>query len=152
MNLPAKKPSMDVSFPDLAGLPEMFSAALPPSIPQINYGSGLVKNFFHNWRLEQLERASASEARIAENNLQQLVARFAAIQELLTFNQQYELRIRANRHQMRMLEITQQRAEAELFYQQLKNVELQAEAKMAQLDLEMRLKEAKDGLAETEDN
>jgi len=147
-------PKVRQEFPNMAGLPAMFQNALPPMIPQIQYKPGLltlVDNFFHNWKLKQLERASEREAEIAFNHARKMKAQFEGISELLLFGQNYELKLEKIRNSQSMMKIAEEKAQAELVEQQLKNYQLQAELQLTQLDLKIRLKEARDdGLTETE--
>jgi len=143
-----------VGFPNMPSLPAMFQNTLPPEVPQIQYKAGLipiVENFVHNWKLGQIERASEREANIAENCNRRQVAMFKGIEDLLLFGPRYNLKIKTIEHELRMMDVVERRAEAELQTVQFKNMQEYAEAQMAQLDLKMRMKEAKEnGLDENE--
>jgi hypothetical protein len=145
-NLPRKSSKAD--FPSMPGLPAMFQNSMPPTIPQMPYKPGgikpLLEGLFHNWKLLHLERASEREANIYANHTRKMRAQFEGISELLLFGQKYELQLQTIRNSQRMLDINEQKAEAELMEQNLKNYQLQAELQLTQLDLKIRLKEARD--------
>lgn len=148
--VPAKANGSMPAFPNMPALPQMFQATMPPPVPQINFKGGIVKNFFHNRKLEQIEHATKQEALIAENHLRQVQAKFGAIMELLTFGQKYQLEVARLNSELRMLQINEQKAEAELIGLQLANMEKQYDAKIAELDYKTRLKEWNNGAAEAE--
>lgn len=80
---------MDIKAPEpnqsLQMLANLFTDALPPALPPMQFQSGLLPNFFHNWKLGQLERASEREAKIAENHNRNAKAKLDTIQSFLTF-------------------------------------------------------------------
>lgn len=149
MNLPVKANPMvpEVVFPKLNSLPAMFQNALPPTVPQAQYKAGIVpivSNFIHNIKLEQMEKSANLEANIAEHHVRKLRANLDGIKELILFGQKYELEVKSLHSAIRLIDINEQKAQAEMVNLQLKNVNEQNEVKMSFLDLKMRLNEAKE--------
>lgn len=156
-NLPAKKAAKQVGFPDLAMLPQLFQAALPPIVPQLQYKPGiiapLIEGMFHNWKLLHLQRSADREAGIAESHNRKMKAQFEMITDMVLFSRRLEFQMEDVKFQQKMLDIKQKKEEAELINLQLKNMQEQTELQIAQLDLKLRLKEAREnGLIETEDS
>ncbi len=125
-------------------LPDLLANAMPVPVPQMEWGSGIVQDFFHNWKKLRLVRATDREASIAENKNRHVKANLDTIHEIVTFSKKMETSLKRYNHEIVMMDIEEQRAQAELIGVQLKNMLLQGEVKLNEVELKVRLKETED--------
>ena len=137
--------------PVLPMLPELLATAMPPQIPQMPWETNPLSDFFHNWKLARLERASESEARISENKTRLVKATLEMMKEVQTYSSTVGMIFRENdhrtkimEHETKMMETAEQQAQTALIEQQLKNVLLQNEVKLGDLEFKIKSKELGD--------
>jgi hypothetical protein len=124
-------------------LPAMFSSAMPTQTPQMQWGSGVVNDWFHNWKLGRLEKASAREANIAENKSRTFSAYIKMMQEVMTFSSNVETQLATNRHIIQMNELEryhkQQLVQQEMHNTKIKEQQVkQEELKTMTMDVELK--------------
>lgn len=76
--------------PMLPGMPELFRAAMPEPLPEMSYESGIVTDFFDNWKRGRLREAAEKEAEINEYRLRSTRAKIDAIKEVMQFPAAYQ--------------------------------------------------------------
>lgn len=136
----------ETTAPTIQGLmlplvPDLLANAMPVPVPQMQWESGIIQDFFHNWKLKRIERATDREATIAENKNRHVKANLDTVHEIVTFSKKLEVTLRKYSHDITMMDITEQRAQAELIQVQLKNILLQCEGKLTEVELKIKLKE-----------
>ena len=122
-------------------VPDLLANAMPTPVPQMQWGTGIINDFFHNWKLLRLERATAREAGISENKYRDVKAKLDTIHEIVTFSKRMEVSLKQYNHQLFMMDIAEQREQALLIEQQLKNMLLQGEVKLNEVELKIKIKE-----------
>ena len=122
-------------------MPELFANALPPSLPPMQFESGLLVNFFHNWRLGQLKRGSEREADIAENYARKAKANLALLAEFMTFQAKVQDQFREldYNEKKRNLDIEIMAAQRDEI--KLKNQNLYYETRISEMEFRKREKE-----------
>lgn len=133
-------------------MPELLQSAMPVPVPQMDWNSGVIRDFFHNWKLKRIERASDREATIAEHKNRYVKSSLDTIEAITTFSARLELNFRQKAHDIKMLEIDEQKGQAELINIQLKNQLLHSEVQLNEIELKIKMKELKeilDGSTET---
>lgn len=141
-------------MPLLPVVPDLLQNALPAPIPQMQWDTGIIKDLIHNYKLKRLEKSTEREASISENKRRDITAKLDTIHTLMTFSKRIEESFKASTHRMRMMDIEEQTAQAELVQVQLKNMLLQGEVKLNEVELKLKMKEMEDilnGPSETED-
>jgi hypothetical protein len=134
----------NIPAPVMPLVPDLLANAMPTPVPQMQWGSGIVNDFFHNWKLKRLDRATEREANISANKHRDVKAKLDTIHEIVTFSKRLEVSIRQYNHQLFMMDKAEQREEALLIEQQLKNMLLQGEVKLNEVELKIKLKEMED--------
>jgi hypothetical protein len=122
-------------------IPELIKNAMPAPVPQMSWESGFIQDFFHNWKLGRLEKASEREANISQNKHRDVKAKLDTIHEVITFSKRMETSLKQYNHQMAMMDIEEDKAKAELIQVQLKNMLLQGEVKLNEVELKIKMKE-----------
>ncbi|MCL5423383.1 MAG: hypothetical protein M1461_13085 [Nitrospirae bacterium] len=133
--------STNMPAPVMPLVPELLANAMPVPVPQMEWESGIVQDFFHNWKKLRMVRATDREACISENKNRHVKANLDTIHEIVTFSKRMEASLKQYNHQMTMMDITEQRARAELVEQQFKNLLLQNEVKLSELEFRIKSKE-----------
>ena len=131
-------------MPLLPVVPDLMQNAFPTPIPQMPWDSGIIKDFFHNRKLKRLEKSSAREASISENKQRDITAKLDTIHTLMLFSKRIETSFKEENHKIRMMDIQEQTAQAELVQVQLKNMLLQGEVKLNEVELKLKMKEMED--------
>lgn len=133
--------------PMMPMMPEVMQRAMPVVVPQLEYNTSFLKGFFHNWKLNQLERASAREANIASNKTALVQKNLESIEALTTFSARLQNTFIRFETERQMLALYKDLTAAELDEKRMKNYLLQMEVENAQLDLKLKKK----GVGEDED-
>lgn len=131
--------------------PDLLANAMPVPVPQMEWQTGLLHDFFHNWKLLRVERATGREASIAENKNRLVKANLSTIKEITTFSASLKDSLEEYDHKSQMRRITLETEKSKLVEQQLKNMLLQGEVKLNEVELKIKLKEMEDllGTAQT---
>jgi len=138
-NIVPIQPSVPVISPIMP--PELLANAMPVPVPQMEWQTGLVKDFFHNWKLLRVERATQREANIAENKNRLVRANLGTIMEITTFSGKLELEFKRISTEKERLEVNLNMDKSKLIEQQLKNMLLQGEVKLTEIELKIKMKE-----------
>ena len=128
-------------MPTLPIVPDLLASAMPAQIPQMTWDTGVIKDLVHNWKLKRLVRATEREAVISENKFRDIKAKLDTIHEIVTFSKRMETSLKEYNHKIRMMDIGEQTAQAELIQVQLKNMLLQGEVKLNEVELKIKMKE-----------
>ena len=130
--------------PMMPFVPQILMAAMPVVVPQMKFDDGIVKNFFHNIKVGQMAKATEAEARIAENKRQYVESSLAMVESIVTFSSRLELSFKKIKHEEAMMNILKDTSNAQLIEQQLKNMLLQGEVELTQIELQIKKKELKE--------
>lgn len=131
----------DVPAPIMPVLPQLLGNAMPPEIPQMRWDSGAISDLFHNWKLRRVSKASELEAEIAEAKSRTAIAYINMTKEFIAASSDIQRRLRENEHEVKMMEIDEQKGQAELIQVQLKNQLLHGEVKLTEVELKIKMKE-----------
>ena len=127
--------------PMMPFVPQILANAMPAPVPQMQFNSGIVTNFFHNVKLGQLAKASSAEAEIAENKRRYVESSLSMVENIVTFSGRLEVAFKRIKSEEAEMIINGQKAQAELVELQLKNMLLQNEVKLSELELKLKTKE-----------
>lgn len=122
-------------------IPDLLANAMPVAVPQMEWHTGIISDFFHNWKLKRIERATDREATIAQNKNRHVKANLDTIHEIVTFSKKMETSLKRYNHEIAMMDVAEQTAQAELVNVQLKNMLLQGEVRLNEVELKIKLKE-----------
>ena len=136
--------------PMMPFIPQILMSAMPTPVPQMKFETGIIPNFFHNIKLGQLAKATESEAKIAENKRRYVESSLRMVEDITTFSSRLELTFKKLKHEEKMMGITEDTATAQLIEQQLKNMLLQNEVKMSEVELKLKMKEMEDLLGSSQ--
>ena len=167
----------NVSAPMLPML-QMLGNIMPSQIPPMKYSSGIFGNFIHNWKLEQMEKAAKMESEISRfkrlqvvdtiNNMTDAVTlseRLSlALKEYRTRSEALDLEILVAKKKLEMLDgelgygrlkgdelvVDIQIKQAKLSEQLIKNRLMEMEEQHAKLEYDIKKKEMKEVLNDTE--
>jgi len=132
--------------PVMPMFPDLLANAMPVPVPQMDWQTGILKDFFHNWKLLRVERATAREANIAEGKNRLVKANLNTIMEITTFSGKLELEFKRINTDKEMLDVNLNLAKSQLIEQQLKNMLMQGEVKLNEVELKIKLKEMEEVL------
>ncbi len=127
-----KKEGLVKQDPIAAILPLMRDI-MPAPVPQISYKGGLITNFFHNWKLEQIETSTEIEANIMESKERTVRAQLSIIEQVTAFSAKLDntfKRIQADNDQIETMkklqqgQVEKQQLENQLLFYQVKNEEM----------------------------
>lgn len=127
--------------PMMPMLPELFANAMPVPMPQMEWQTGFIKDFVHNWKLKRIEKASEREANIAEHKTRYVKANLDALRSLMTFSAETEMVFKRLDHEKKRMEM-------EIYTAALAGQEAQADIKLK--EAEVQLKMVKVQIAEAE--
>ena len=119
----------------------MNANAMPVPVPQMDWNNGIMKNIFHNLKLGQIEKSTVREANISENKNRMVRANLDTIKALMTFSAETQMCFKRLEHEKDMMGIEKDKAQAELIQVQLKNMLLQGEVKLSEVELKIKMKE-----------
>jgi len=128
-------------MPIMPMTPEIFANAMPVPVPQMDWNNGIIKNIFHNLKLGQIEKSTVREANISENKNRMVRANLDTIKALMTFSAETQMCFKRLEHEKDMMGIEKDKAQAELIQVQLKNMLLQGEVKLSEVELKIKMKE-----------
>jgi|WetSurMetagenome_2_1015567.scaffolds.fasta_scaffold00416_21 hypothetical protein len=94
---------LQIIQPQFPMLPELFQNAMPATVPQMNYGSGVVADWKHNWKLGRMEKATQREASIARSKKEMVIDNLAAMKALMTFSADVQLQFKEFEHRQNMM-------------------------------------------------
>lgn len=123
--------------------PEIFQTAMPTPVPPMNYQSGFIADWIHNWKLARMERSSASEAAISQNQQQRLASDLAKIEEIITYTARLDLKFKQYKHQERMMNVEYEIREAERDKLRFENQEAYYNTKKIKFEYDEMVKDAK---------
>jgi len=119
----------------------LMANAMPAPVPQMGWESGAITDFFHNWKLGRVERASEREANIAVNKSRMVKANLEIMEGLMTFSARIEDQFDQFSHNKEMRKVDLQRGQAGLIEQQLKNQLLHGEVQLNEVELKIKMKQ-----------
>lgn len=128
-------------MPMMPMLPDILANAMPVQVPQMEWSSGAVQDFFHNWKLKRIERSSEREANIAVSKTRLVKTTLDMMKSIMTFGAETQLAFKNYEHQAKMMESEQITAALRNQYFQseiqLKQVHVQiANAELEKLTME----------------
>lgn len=135
------KKEENIIAPTMPLVPQILANAMPTPVPQMQFDGGIIPNFFHNIKLGQLAKATEREAQIAENKRRYVESSLSMVENIVTFSGRLELAFKKIKHETSMMDITENRSQAELVQIQLKNMLLQGEVELTQIELQIKKKE-----------
>jgi len=115
--------------------------AMPVPVPQMNWESGIISKFFHNIKLEQMVKATGSEATIAENKQRAVSANLTIMHELMTFSAKTQDTFDMYECAKETRKVVLQKEQAELISIQLKNQLLHGEVQLNEVELKYKMKQ-----------
>ena len=119
----------------------LMANAMPAPVPQMQWESGFIEDFFHNWKLGRIEKASIREAGIAENKARMVRANLEIMEGLMTFSAKIEDQFDQFNHNKEIRKVELQKGQAELIEQQLKNQLLHGEVQLNEVELKIKMKQ-----------
>ena len=136
-------PMISLMQGNMPGLPSVIENAMPIPLPRMNYNDNPVSMIFGNFKRARVEKATALEAQIAENSNKALVSKFNSIHEVVTFSARVADTIGMYEHAktIRGLEIREK--EADIYIKQAQAQQIGYEAKLSELDYNIKLKQYK---------
>ena len=132
-------------LPSMPIPPETLSGVMPKLIPPIQYENSIVGNFFHNWKVGQMEREAERRAKIAINNEQETSARLRMMTEIITWQAKTQDVFNQYAHIQSMREREIQLTDAKVTEATMKNQLLWYECEKAKFEHEQLLKEVGNG-------
>ncbi len=127
--------------PIMPMFPDLLANAMPVPVPQMEWQSGILQDFLHNWKLLRVERATTREANIAEGKNRLVKANLDTIMQITTFSGKLELEFKRINTEKEMMDVDLNLAKSRLIEQQLKNMLLQGEVRLNEVELKNKLKE-----------
>ena len=119
----------------------LMANSMPAPVPQMGWESGVVADFFHNWKLGRIVKASEREADIAANKSRMVSANLAIMEGLMTFSAKIEDQFdqfNFNKENRKTLIL---KGQAELVEQQLKNQILHGEVQLNEIEIKIKIKQ-----------
>lgn len=124
-------------------LPEIIQKAFPVAIPQMKYDQNAGGMIFGNFKRKRIEKASECERIIAENSLAVVKAKFETIHEVVTFSAKVSDTLKFYEHLQTMRTLEVQEKQADIYIKQAQAQVIGFEAKLSELDYQLRLKQLK---------
>lgn len=129
-------------------LPEILQSAMPTIIPQMTYESGVISNFFGNWKRKQIAKSKMYEAEIAESANREITARLETMHSIITFSarlkdtfETYQFKSDERAFLREQWKVLLETDKANLVQTQLKNMLLQGEVKLGEIELKIKIRE-----------
>jgi hypothetical protein len=129
------------NLPPMPLPPETLSGVMPRLIPPIQYENSIISNFFHNWKVGQIERETERRAKIAQNNHAETSARLQMMTEIITWQAKTQDVFQLYFHLEEMRSRERAIKDEELNKIRLENYLLQIDAKKAEFEFKQMLKE-----------
>ena len=143
-NMPElNNPMMNLMMGNMPGLPQIIQNAMPVPLPQMNYNDGPVSMIFGNFKRARLKKAKELEADIAESSNRALGAKLNAIHEIVTFSAKVADTLAQYEHNKTMRVLEAQDKQADIYIKQAQAQQIGYEAKLTELDYNVRLKQYK---------
>jgi hypothetical protein len=143
--------AVQVIQPQMPMLPELFQNAMPVPIPQMQYESGFLADWAHNWKLARIAKASGREADISEHKCRMTKANLDTMKALMTFSasvqmefKRFEHEVKCQEHAVRVMSLEEKKIEAEVISVQLKNQLLHGEVQLNEVELKIKMKQLED--------
>jgi hypothetical protein len=136
-------PMISMMQGNLPGLPQIIQNAMPVPLPRMNYNDNPVSMIFGNFKRSRLEKATDLEAKIAENSNRALVAKLNSIHEVVTFSARVADTLGEYEHNKTMRSLAVQEIQANIYIKNAQAQQIGYEAKLSELDYNMRLKQYK---------
>jgi uncharacterized membrane protein YgaE (UPF0421/DUF939 family) len=133
-------------------LAELFTNALPSANPPMQFQGGLVNNFFHNWKLKQLEKASDHEATIAINHYWAGKAKLNLVQDFITFQSRTTDIFKEFEHREETRKLERALVSEQLNKIKLENQALYFETRISEMEFKKREKEFKEEYEDKKDD
>ncbi len=154
-----KKDAMPIpTMPMMELPPQMMNLMVPPAIPNIPYNSGWIKRWRHKGKVRDLAEINTLQAQMIETSSRASQAMMDTMHGFATFGQRLEMSFVQHRHEIKMMETKELRAQLENNQLMLTNQLTQVQVQQAQAELEMTLlqneiakKEMKGTIDDTED-
>lgn len=130
-----KKPETELINPvhdlingNMHGLPQIIQNSMPTELPQLTFDQSTISLFFGNMKIKQLTKAKKGEAELARYTREQVLDKLTVIDALVTFSGGVADKLGAFEHNKDM-----RRIEVQKGYAELKNLELAAKEKEANI-------------------
>ena len=136
-------PMMNLMMGNMPGLPQIIQNAMPVPLPQMNYNDGPVSMIFGNFKRARLKKAKELEADIAESSNRALSSKLNAIHEIVTFSAKVADSLAQYEHNKTMRALEAQDKQADIYIKQAQAQQIGYEAKLTELDYNVRLKQYK---------
>lgn len=119
----------------------LMANAMPAPVPQMGWESGAIQDFFHNWKLGRIVKASEREAVIAENKAKMVIANLDVMERMMTFSAKIEDQFDDFNFKKESRKIALDDAKAKLTEQQLKNQVLYGEVQLNEIEVKIKKKQ-----------
>ena len=140
-NLPKLNPMQDMMMNGMPGLPNIIQNSMPVAMPQMKYDNGPLAMFAGNYKRKRIAKASEHERRIAENSLAVVKAKFDAIHEVVTFSAKVSDSLGEYEHKKTMRDLFEQEKKTDIYIKQAQAQQIGWEAKLSELDYNLKLKQ-----------
>lgn len=120
----------DLMKKDMDFLPALPMPVLPPDLPMLRYEDGIVRNWWHNKKLAQIEEMAIREANIYEANARKSEAQFKIISNVMLAGERMNSekdRLRAEADLVKE-RVTELKMKNQLLYYEAKKAEMEYEA------------------------
>ena len=143
-NLPELvNPMNDIMMHGLPGLPQLIGNAMPVVIPQMEYDQNPVGMIFGNFKRKRIAKAYELEAHIAESSYRRVKATADITHELIALSGRVADTLGEYEHKKTMRSLEVQEKQADIYIKQAQAQLIGYEAKSAELDHNIKLKEYK---------
>jgi len=157
-NLPhLRNPMNDLIMGNMPGLPEIIKNSMPVELPRASFQQNSVSLFFGNIKRNQLVKSVKAEAEIAEYSNRAVKAKLDTVHEIITFSSKVMDTIGVYEHnkdmrriefekgnaEIRVLELSEQEKQVDIYIKQAQAQQIGYEAKLTELDYNIRLKQYK---------
>ncbi len=127
----------------------LMANAMPAPVPQMGWESGAIEDFFHNWKLGRIVKASEREATIAVNKSRMVAANLDIMERMMTFSAKIEDQFDNFNFNKEMRKSILDKVRTELIEQQLKNQLLHGEVQLNEVELKIKMKQLEEILGGT---
>jgi hypothetical protein len=136
-----KLPQLRNPMEGMSQLPQLFENAMPIELPRASFKQNSVSLFFGNVKRNQLVKATKAEAEIAEYSRQSVHSKCEAFFEVITLGSRVEDYFAQIKHNTIIRDLEVQEKQADIYMKQAQAQQMGFEAKLSELDYNMRLKQ-----------
>lgn len=138
-----QNPMLSLMLGNMPGLPSVIQNAMPIELPRPSFLQGPISLMFTNFKIGQLAKAQRGAADIAEYSLRAVKAKFETINEVLTFSAKVSDSLAEYEHKKTMRALSIQDMQASIYIKNAQAQQIGFEAKLSELDYNIKLKQYK---------